>query len=311
MDGTLVTGEGVGAEFVGATAETLAPAAGFRPYPGTVNLEGVDGIDALPLRRLEDDLGDPHCEGVHLRPCSIAGVRSAVIRPLVPDYPEGKLELLAPVHLRGLFGLEEGAQLSLAPPEDRWFPAGLKAGFGELDAFDAVVFDLDNTLVELTVDWPAVHDEIERRYGSHLDKPVTEHGQSELFEVAADRGIRDDLDALLASYEREGAETATPLRGLEDLPDLDCAVGICTANAEAAAELSLDRFGVLEAVDTIVGREATREGKPHPAPLLECLDRLGADAGSSLFVGDRESDAQTAVRAETSFLHVDQLESTD
>lgn len=311
MQGTLVTGEGVGAEFVAAARETLADAAGFRPYPGTVNLEGIDGVDALPLRTLEDDLGDPHCDGVHLRPCNVGGVRCSVVRPLVPGYPDDKLELLGPVRLRRLFGFDDGADVALSPPDDPWSPAGPRASTASLDAFEAVVFDLDGTLVDLDVDWSAVHDEIEDHFGADLDKPVPDHGQDELFEVATDRGFYDDLVALIAAHEREGAATATGLAGVEEFGELAVPIGICTANDGSAAERALDRFDAVDAVDALVARETVRPGKPHPDPLLEVLDRLSVEPGNALFVGDQPGDAEAAARAGASFLHVDQVWPTD
>lgn len=311
MDGTLVTGEGAGAEFVAATQETLASAVGFRPYPGTLNLEGVDGVESLPLRTIDDDLGDPHCEGVHLRPCTVGGIRGSVIRPLVPGYPEGKLEILGPVRLRELFDWDVGATVPLAPPDDPWSTSGPRAVPSTLDAFDAVVFDLDGTLVELAVDWPAVHAEIEDEFGAYLEKPVTEHGENELFEVAADQGVFDDLAGLIEAHEQVGAEAATALAGLERLGEIGVPVGLCTANARDAAERALERFGAAGAVDAIVARESVRPGKPHPAPLLACLDRLEVDPGNALFVGDQPGDAEAAARAGTSFLHVEQLWPTE
>ena len=41
--------------------------------------------------------------------------------------------------------------------------------------------------------------------------------------------------------------------------------------------------------------------KPDPAPLLLCLDRLGAVPTSTLYVGDSEIDAETAFRAKVPF----------
>lgn len=307
MHGRLVSGEGAGATFVEAAQDALAGMVGFRPFPGTVNLEGVADVDALPHRTINDDFGDPHCEGVRLRPCAIGGVRSSVIRPLVPGYPPDKLELLAPVRIRGLFGFDDGATVPLAPPDDLWSPAGPPASPASLGSFDAVVFDLDGTLVDLAVDWSAVHGELEERFGRHLEKPVTEHAGNELFEVAAGAGVYDDLVGLIEAHEREGAESATGLPGIEALSELAVPVGICTANAASAAERALDRFGVRGAVDAIVARETVRPGKPDPAPLLECLRRLDAEPGNAIFVGDQPGDAEAAAGAGSSFLHVDQL----
>lgn len=307
MEGRLVTGQGAGAGFVAATEDTLAAAIGFRPYAGTVNLDAVGELEALPRRVIDDDLGDPHCDGVHLRPCRVGGILASVIRPLVPGYPDEKVELLAPVELRALFGLDDGDAIPISPPDESWSPDGPPAKPSALEAFDAVVFDLDGTLVDLAVDWSAVHDDIESTFGRFLDQPVRDHTQNELFSVAANHGVADDLAELIASYERDGADDAIPLAGVEALGDWSVPIGICTANAADAADRSLAQFDVHEVVDAIVARETVRPGKPAPEPLLECLERLDRDPGNALFVGNERGDAATAIAANTSFFHVDQL----
>ncbi|MFB6353102.1 MAG: HAD-IA family hydrolase [Halobacteriales archaeon] len=308
MEGTLVSGVGNGAAFVEAARAALADVVGFRPYPGTLNLEGVESVEALPKRTLDDDLGDPHCEGVHLRPCAVGGVRSTVIRPLVPGYPPEKLELLAPVALRDLFGWTDGAAVSLSGPAEAWTPDGPTVAAGGLDAFAAVAFDLDGTLVDLAVDWTAVHDEIEARFGADLDKAVDAYSENELFDLAVDRGFYDELLGLLEAHELPGAAEGVGLAALEALDRLSVPVGVCTANASRAAERALDRFGVAGSVDAVVGRETVRPGKPEPAPLVETFDRLGVDPGNAVYVGDQPGDAEAAAAAGASFLPVGRLE---
>lgn len=307
MQGTVVSGEGSGAGFVAAVEDQLAEAIGFRPFPGTFNVDVVEGVDDFPLRTLEDDLGDEHCEGVHLRPCTVGGVRCSVIRPVVPGYPTAKVELLAPVELRALFGLEDGATVPVSPSGDLWSPDGPVAEPEMLDVFDAVVFDLDGTLVELAIDWPAVHDETEEMLDPYIDRSIHELGRNGVFAAAEEHGVYRELVELIESREVRGADDAVALEGVRELGNVSGPVGICTANARRAAEVALERFGALDAVDAIVSRETTREGKPHPRPLLECLDRLDADPGNAVFVGDERSDAEAAEKAGTSFLHVQQL----
>lgn len=307
MQGTLVSGERAAAGFVAAVEALLAEAVGFRPFHGTLNVASDADLDGLPLLVLDDDLGDDRCEGVNLRPCTVGGVRCAVIRPLVPDYPASTVELLAPIRLRTLFGLDDGATVSIDPPDDRLHPDGPVADPTALDRFDAAVFDLDGTLVDLAVDWPAVHEEIEARFDAFLDRPLSAYGRNGLFDAARANGAYDELAALLEGRERAGAADASGLPAIELLASLACPVGVCTANATSAAEVSLDRFGVRDAVDAIVARETTRAGKPDPAPLLACVDRLGVEPGNVVFVGDEPTDAEAAAGAGTSFLHVDQL----
>jgi phosphoglycolate phosphatase len=50
-----------------------------------------------------------------------------------------------------------------------------------------------------------------------------------------------------------------------------------------------------------VGGDTLPKLKPHPAPLVFFLDRLGVAPMSTLYVGDSEIDAETAFRAKVPF----------
>ena len=130
MHPTLVSGTGEGGKFVAAATEALTTAVGFRPFPGTLNLEHAQ-VEEFPTQTLEE-VGDEYCDGVELRDCRVAGVRAAVIRPFVPDYPPQKTEVIAPVSLRTLFDLTENDRVPLRPPSDRWPPAELEAVAADL-----------------------------------------------------------------------------------------------------------------------------------------------------------------------------------
>ena len=305
MNGTLTTGAGEAAGFVAAVADELAAELGFAPYHGTLNFRA--GTHSFGTATTLTGVGDDHCEGVDLSPCRVGGVRAAVIEPLVPDYPAEKDEIVAPVHLRSLFGVGAGDEVAVAGPDDAWPPGDLSARASALSAFEAVVFDLDRTLLTLDVDWEGVFEEVETLLGSVADRPVTEYGQSDLFAVARASGRADRLEEILRSAERSGAERATRLPALDALSELDCPVGVCTANAVSAAERALETVGAREAVDAIVGRRSVVEGKPHPRPLVETFGRLDANPGDGVFVGDRDTDAGAAVGAGASFLHPTQL----
>jgi hypothetical protein len=152
MQGALRTGTGEAAEFVGHAADTLEEALGFAPFHGTLN---VDLSPPEPSFQL-DALGDDHCDGVDLTPCRVWGVRAAVLRPLVPGYPDRKTEVVAPVHLRSLFRLEPGDTVALTVDGTPRLSDGHSFVPALLDSFEVVVVDpsglslaLRDTLPEL------------------------------------------------------------------------------------------------------------------------------------------------------------------
>jgi len=305
MVAKLVSGQQLGGEFVAMAEDTLASTVGFQPFNGTLNLNEVSGLSSLPRETVAEDFGDPSCEGAVLRPCRLGGIMAAVIRPLVPDYPDDLVELLAPVQLRPFFRLDDGDAVSIAPDEEAWRSAELTADPAEMVQFESVVFDLDGTLVDLAVDWTRVHEEVEARLGDNLEHGIRSYSENEIFDTAREVGVYDDLLKAIEFHELEGAKQATSKPLLDELHHLSCPIGICTANSKQAALLALDRFDVQSEVDALVARETVRPGKPDPGPLVTAFDRLQAEPGDSLFVGDEPTDAQTAVGAGSSFLKAD------
>jgi phosphoglycolate phosphatase len=166
--------------------------------------------------------------------------------------------------------------------------------------YGAVVYDLDGTLVRLAVDWEAAADDAVAAFADAGVDAVDADLWS-LLETAPEYGLAEDLEAILAEHERHGAEDARRLPRADRVPEWTVPVGVCSLNAEAACRLALDRHGLLDHVDAVVGRDSVATHKPDPEPLLTTIDRLGAEPSSALFVGDSERDAVAAERAGVAF----------
>ncbi|MFC6989501.1 HAD family hydrolase [Haloplanus sp. GCM10025708] len=172
------------------------------------------------------------------------------------------------------------------------------------DDYDAVVYDLDGTLVRLPVDW----DRAARDAATALaDAGVDADGMDlwRMLDVAEERGHRDAVEAVLSDHECRSAEQAARLPTADEVANAAVPVGVCSLNAERACRLALDRHGLTAHVAAVVGRDSLPTRKPDPEPLLATLRRLGADPDRSLFVGDTERDAVTADRAGVAFRYVD------
>ena len=173
-----------------------------------------------------------------------------------------------------------------------------------MTGYDAVVYDLDGTLVHLAVDWAAVTDDVLEVYATAAVEPPSES----LWDLLADSegtDLHDDVEAAIAVHEREGARTSRRLAHADELLTREIPVGVCSLNCEAACRIALEEHGLLEAVDVVVGRDTVTNRKPHPEPLLEAVDGLSVEPGRTLFVGDSERDEATAKRAGTAFEYVD------
>ncbi|PSP83409.1 phosphoglycolate phosphatase [Halobacteriales archaeon QS_1_68_17] len=168
--------------------------------------------------------------------------------------------------------------------------------------YEAYVYDLDGTLVDLDVNWGAAA----RAVAAALRERGIDVGEADLWtmlELGDETGTRDVVESALAEHEREGARTSRRLPAADTLPQ-PVAVGVCSLNCESAARIALEIHGLDGYVDAVVGRDSHELYKPAPEPLLETVSRLDADPGRTLFVGDSERDERTARRAGTAFAYV-------
>ena len=165
--------------------------------------------------------------------------------------------------------------------------------------YDAVVYDLDGTLVELAVDWGAVA----RDVASVLRERGVDIGSEGLWgmlELADETGHRDAVERTITGYEETGAQESRRLALADGLPHT-VPVGVCSLNAESACRVALSVHDIDSAVGPVVGRTTVGSSKPDPEGLLWVVDELDADPASTLFVGDSQRDAETARRAGTDF----------
>ena len=168
--------------------------------------------------------------------------------------------------------------------------------------YDAYVYDLDGTLVELDVDWDAVATDVAAVLRARgID--VADADLWSMLELSTETGYRRKVEEAIAEHERAGAHTARRLPLADDLPR-DQPVGVCSLNCEAACRIALETYGLDGSVDAIVGRDSVSTEKPDPEPLLATVEALGATPERTLFVGDSPRDERTADRAGTAFVYV-------
>jgi phosphoglycolate phosphatase len=180
--------------------------------------------------------------------------------------------------------------------------------------YDAIVYDLDGTLVELAVDWGTVASSVLEVYAKHAVKPPTKDLWG-LLEAADGYGIGDPVEEAIALHERAGARDSTLLPLGERLIEAGGGragappAGVCSLNCEEACRIAVETHGLGDALDpdAIVGRDTVETHKPEPESLLAAVDRLGAEAENALFVGDSPRDEATAERAGVAFAWVADL----
>ena len=183
----------------------------------------------------------------------------------------------------------------------------------EASCVKAVIFDLDGTLIDSAPDIHAAANKMLRGLGRSelsLDqiKRFVGNGVAKLVERALDAtGGPDDrgLGMFAAAYAAAPAVLTRPYPGVMDLLEVlraqEMPLGICTNKPEGLALSVLDGLNMGAAFAAVVGGDTLPVRKPDPAPLLHCARLLGVGVPDLLYVGDSETDAETATRAGARF----------
>ncbi len=181
----------------------------------------------------------------------------------------------------------------------------------------AVIFDLDGTLVDSAPDLQAAANRLMRQNGRpELDlATVTSfigNGMARLVErcFARHGSLPEDLPRQVARfkqfYAEEGHRRTRFMPGadaaLRRLAGSGVALGLCT-NKDSGPALEILRHLRVEGLfQAVVGGDSGLAKKPDPAPLLACISTCGAKPDEAVYVGDSETDAQTAGFAKVPFL---------
>jgi phosphoglycolate phosphatase len=176
---------------------------------------------------------------------------------------------------------------------------------------DAVVFDLDGTLVDSAPDiQQALNFVLEADGVAAVDLPSVRlmigGGPRVLIEralrkldVATDVARVDRLTAgFRVAYTKQGNKLTRLYPGarncLTRLRQQGIAIGLCSNKPESNCEHVLADLGIRGLFDVVQGSGSGLPMKPDPAPLLATVDRLGRTNERVLYVGDSKTDVDTA-----------------
>ena len=172
--------------------------------------------------------------------------------------------------------------------------------------FDPVVFDLDGTVVdtvELIVESFRFATRTVLGEGLPDDVIIAGVGQPLMFQMErlSEEHAQELCDVYREYNHRRHDELIRGYDGvaelLEGLKAANRRLGIVTSNSRDTTRMAFRAVGLAEHFDVVVTASDTTEHKPSPVPLLLCLDRLGAGAGGSIYVGDSPYDMQAGAAA--------------
>ena len=172
---------------------------------------------------------------------------------------------------------------------------------------NAVLFDLDGTLVHTKIDFPRMYREMRTMAQAvGVSAETLEHMQAlEIVDAAVARAgeagsaLKQRMFEVLEEIEHDGSVDPEPAPGARELfaklHAADVNIGIVTRNCRAVSLPLLDQFG-LDA-DIVLTRDDVVRTKPNPEHLRLALEILGVDAANSAMVGDHWLDVKAGQEA--------------
>jgi phosphoglycolate phosphatase len=173
----------------------------------------------------------------------------------------------------------------------------------------AIIFDLDGTLVDSARGLQDATNALLAEEGLRavsLDeiKAMVGDGAAKLVEraITTTGGDTSRLPALvsrfLTIYEANASRHTEAYPGvaatLERLKHRGLLLAVVTNKPYGATADILDSLGLRGFFSEVVGGDTLPERKPHPAPILAALNRLGVGPEAALMVGDNYHDVQAA-----------------
>ena len=194
---------------------------------------------------------------------------------------------------------------------------------GGLRSVKAVVFDLDGTLIHLTIDFKKMRREVvevfERRgvkrgvlTPTETTLKIVEKGVEEMRRMGfSEDEVRETLrevDDIMDRIELEATSKIKPIEGVREavaeLKRLGLKVAILTRGHSTYAEKAMEACGISDLVDVVVTRDDDVEAKPRPEALIVIAKKLGVDLDEVLVVGDHEIDHMCSKSAGARFVGV-------
>lgn len=169
-----------------------------------------------------------------------------------------------------------------------------------------ILFDLDGTLIDTN---KLIIDSFKHTYKTHLNRDVEEKEILKYFGEPLITTLRryssenaDELYDTYINYNESIHDNSVSLccnikECLEQLKEMGCIMAVVTSKRAIMAHRGLELFDIMKYFSVVISLDDTEEHKPHPAPILKALEKLGAEPEDAIMIGDSIFDIQCAHNA--------------
>ena len=175
----------------------------------------------------------------------------------------------------------------------------------------AVLFDLDGTLIDSAPDLGAAADKMRTDRGLaslplDLYRPMAGAGARGMLGVAFGISVEHEdypvlREEFFRNYESCMTQRTYAFKGIAELIaellSRGLAWGVVTNKSMRFTQPLTRGMSLFSTASTVVGGDSTPHAKPHPAPLLEAARQLKLDPVSCIYVGDDKRDIEAGLAA--------------
>ncbi|MBI5075969.1 MAG: HAD-IA family hydrolase [Nitrospirae bacterium] len=173
-----------------------------------------------------------------------------------------------------------------------------------------IIFDLDGTLVDSSMDLTnALNYAIEpcaiKKLTAAQTRSLVGEGITKLIENLLGPDRRDFqslvLDRFMSHYSDHLVDFTVPYPGVaETLKDLSSyRKAVISNKREFLSRMVLEKLGLLQYFDAVLGSDSVGEKKPSPGPLMKVMDMLCCQPAETVIVGDSNVDIEAGKAAGT------------
>jgi pyrophosphatase PpaX len=174
---------------------------------------------------------------------------------------------------------------------------------GPLYGIDCILFDLDGTLAD-TIDLIVFSfKETLRLLGlpPRSDAQILSEIGRPLYQQARDidpRRVEEIFSLYQRVYEQHHDDLVREFPGIREalagLSERGYRLAVVTSKRSSSAVPDLDYFRLTPFFEVVISADDTSLHKPHPEPVFEALERLGAPPARATFIGDSPYDLRSA-----------------